>query len=86
MARTAPLLLGIGGDSGTRKIWDHLLTPMKVVQDLAPDQLGSYAAGEASGHSDPLALVQLLVIYCLLQARETRHNAPQVGLAGMAER
>ncbi len=58
---------------------------MKLIQDLAPDKLGGFAAGEASGHSDALALVQLISVYYLLQAREARQKAPQEGLAGVAE-
>ncbi|MDE2180686.1 MAG: phosphoribulokinase [candidate division NC10 bacterium] len=68
-----------------QRIWAHLLAPMKLIQDLAPDKLGSFAAGEASGHSDALALVQLISIYYLLQAREARQKTPQEGLAGIAE-
>ena len=67
-----------------QRIWAHLLSPMKLIQDLAPDQLGSFAEGDTSGHSDPLVLVQLLAVYYLLQAREARQNALQEGLAEMA--
>ncbi len=68
-----------------QRIWSHLLSPMKSIQDLAPEQFGTFAEGGTSRHSDPLALVQLLVIYYLLQAREARQRAPRGGLEGMVE-
>lgn len=39
-----------------QRIWAHLLAPMKLIQDLAPDKLGSFAAGEASGTAMPWPL------------------------------
>ncbi len=68
-----------------QRIWSHLLSPMKSIQDLAPEQFGNFAEGGTSRHSDPLALVQLLVIYYLLQAREGRQGAPRDRVAGMVE-
>jgi phosphoribulokinase len=68
-----------------QRIWSHLLSPMKSLQDLAPEQLGTFAEGGSSRHSDPLALVQLLLIYYLLQAREARQGAPRDSVAGMVE-
>ena len=60
-----------------QRIWSHLLSPMKSIRDLAPEQFGNFAEGDTSRHSDPLALVQLLIIYYLLQAREARQHAPR---------
>ncbi|MBI3779885.1 MAG: phosphoribulokinase [candidate division NC10 bacterium] len=68
-----------------QRIWSHLLSPMKSLQDLAPEQLGTFAEEGSSRHSDPLALVQLLLIYYLLQAREARQGAPRDSVAGMVE-
>ncbi len=68
-----------------QRIWSHLLSPMKSIQDLAPEQFGSFAEGETSRHSDPLALVQLLLIYYLLQKKEARQEGSREGLAGMVE-
>jgi phosphoribulokinase len=68
-----------------QRIWLHLLSPMKSIQDLAAEQFGTFAEGGTSRHSDPLALVQLLVIYYLLQARETRRGAPRGGPEEMVE-
>jgi phosphoribulokinase len=68
-----------------QRIWSHLLSPMKSIQDLAAEQFGTFAEGGTSRHSDPLALVQLLVIYYLLQARETRRGAPRGGPEEMVE-
>lgn len=68
-----------------QRIWSHLLSPMKSIRDLAPEQFGNFAEGERSRHSDPLALVQLLLIYYLLQAREARKGAPGDRLAGIEE-
>jgi len=68
------------------RIWSHLLSPMQAIRDLAPEQLGSFVEGETSRQSDPLALVQLLIVYYLLQAREapqrrSRDRATMVGEA-----
>ena len=68
-----------------QRIWSHLLSPMKSIMNLAAEQFGTFAEGGASRHSDPLALVQLLVIYYLLQAREARTATPQGGLAEVVE-
>lgn len=68
-----------------QRIWSHLLSPMKSIRDLAPEQFGNFAEGERSRHSDPLALVQLLLIYYLLQAREAQKGAPRDRLAGVEE-
>ena len=68
-----------------QRIWSHLLSPMKSIQDLAAEQFGTFAEGGTSRHSDPLALVQLLAIYYLLQAREARQRAPRGGFAEVVE-
>jgi phosphoribulokinase len=68
-----------------QKIWSHLLSPMRSIQDLGAEQFGSFAEGETSRHSDPLALVQLLLIYYLLKAREARQTTSRDGVAGIKE-
>ncbi|MGH7409830.1 MAG: phosphoribulokinase [Candidatus Methylomirabilis sp.] len=68
-----------------QRIWSHLLSPMTSIRDLAPEQFGNFAEGGASRHSDPLALVQLLIIYYLLQAREARQRASRDDLAVVGE-
>jgi phosphoribulokinase len=68
-----------------QRIWSHLLSPMKSIQDLAPAQLGGFVEGETSRHSNPLALIQLLVIYYLLQRRETGGRASQNTLAAVGD-
>lgn len=55
-----------------QKIWSHLLQPMRSIRDLRPEQFGRLAEGDGPRQSTPLALVQLLLIYYLLQAREAR--------------
>jgi phosphoribulokinase len=68
-----------------QRIWSQLLSPMKSIQDLGAEQFGSFAEGEQSRHSDPLALVQLLLIYYLLKAREARQGASRGGSSGIKE-
>ena len=68
-----------------QRIWSHLLSPMRSIQDLGAEQFGSFAEGETSRHSDPLALVQLLLIYYLLKAREARQTTSRDGVAGIKE-
>jgi hypothetical protein len=58
---------------------------MRSIQDLGAEQFGSFAEGEMSRHSDPLALVQLLLIYYLLKAREARQTTSRDGVAGIKE-
>ena len=55
-----------------QKIWFHLLQPMRAIRDLAPEQFGGFAGDGEAHHSGSLALVQLIVIYYLFQAREVR--------------
>ena len=64
-----------------QRIWLHLLSPMKSIQDLASEQLGNFIESGTARHSDPLALVQSLIIYYLLQAREAPAQASRDGLA-----
>jgi phosphoribulokinase len=68
-----------------QRIWSQLLSPMKSIRDLGAEQFGSFAEGDTSRHSDPLALVQLLLIYYLLKAREARHAASRSGPSGTTE-
>jgi len=68
-----------------QRIWSHLLSPMKSIRDLAPEQFGTFAEGETSRHSDPLALVQLLIIYYLLQAREAQQRGSRDDLVVVEE-
>ena len=69
-----------------QRIWSHLLSPMKSIRDLAAEQFGNFAEGGTSRHSDPLALVQLLIIYYLLQAREARQHALRDDSEAVGER
>jgi phosphoribulokinase len=64
-----------------RRIWLHLLSPMQAIKDLAPEQLGTFVEGGTPRHSDPLALVQLIVVYYLLQTAEARRRESRERLA-----
>lgn len=48
------------------RVWEHMHTH----RHLRPDEIGTYLDGNKPRHSDPLALVQLLIAYRIVAARE----------------
>jgi phosphoribulokinase len=69
----AAVTLEIDGDIGPgtaarveERIWDH----MPSHRHLRPDEIGTYLDGARPGHSDPLALTQLLIAYRIVAARD----------------
>ena len=78
-----PIFVAIGGDSGSGKatgtvsrledlIWDHFDARHHHLRHLASDQFGDYTDGVMrKHHSDPLALVQLLLVHRILSARRS---------------
>jgi phosphoribulokinase len=72
-------MLDIDGtiDPGTvrrleNRIWDHFDARHQHLRHLAPDQFGDFTDGVMrKHHSDPLALVQLLLVHRILSARKS---------------
>lgn len=54
------------------RIWDHFDTRHQHLRHLAPDQFGDFTDGVMrKHHSDPLALVQLLLVHRILSAQQS---------------
>ena len=54
------------------RIWDHFDAGHQHLRHLAPDQFGDFTDGVMRRHhSDPLALVQLLLVHRILSARRS---------------
>ena len=54
------------------RIWDHVSARHQHLRHLAPDQFGDFTDGVLrKHHSDPLALVQLLLVHRILSARRS---------------
>ena len=54
------------------RIWDHFDSRHQHLRHLAPDQFGDFTDGVLRRHhSDPLALVQLLLVHRILSARRS---------------
>jgi phosphoribulokinase len=54
------------------RIWDHFDARHQHLRHLAPDQFGDFTDGVLrTHHSDPLALVQLLLVHRILSARRS---------------
>ena len=54
------------------RIWEHFDTRHQHLRHLAPDQFGEFTDGVLrTHHSDPLALVQLLLVHRILSARKS---------------
>ena len=54
------------------RIWDHFDARHQHLRHLAPDQFGDFTDGVLRRHhSDPLALVQLLLVHRILSARQS---------------
>jgi phosphoribulokinase len=54
------------------RIWDHFNARHQHLRHLAPDQFGDFTDGVMrKHHSDPLALVQLLLVHRILSARKS---------------
>jgi len=53
-------------------IWEHFDARHHYLRHLAPDQFGDFTDGVMrKHHSDPLALVQLLLVHRILSARKS---------------
>ncbi|HYM50862.1 MAG TPA: phosphoribulokinase [Candidatus Limnocylindrales bacterium] len=54
------------------RIWDHIDARHQHLRHLAPDQFGDFQDGVMhTHHSDPLALVQLLLVHRILSAKKS---------------
>ena len=54
------------------RIWDHIDARHQHLRHLAPDQFGDFTDGVMrKHHSDPLALVQLLLVHRILSAQKS---------------
>jgi phosphoribulokinase len=54
------------------RIWEHFSARHQHLRHLSPDQFGDFTdAAMRTHHSDPLALVQLLLVHRILSARKS---------------